>query len=165
MLLSAPQILIFFFSSSIFFNIFSSDYFFEVNFFFFRCHIGGKIVLRWEEKRKKLRRFRRESFFCDEAQGALRWSWSWPRCTYCTYRKRKRMKADPLLILREGDGDKHAEHKHGAGILFRLTPYLSLSTSKQSFHSHIQLTSLGFHSRSKVFRHTMITENLFWPTV
>ena len=47
---------------------------------------------------------------------------------------------------------KHAEHKHGKGIPFRLTPYLSLSTSQQSFHLHIQLTinSLRFHSRSKV---------------
>ena len=55
--------------------------------------------MRWVEKEK--RRFRRESFFCDEAQDALRWSWSWPRCTYRTYSKRKRMKVDPLLILRE----------------------------------------------------------------
>ena len=48
---------------------------------------------------------------------------------------------------------KNAEHKHRDGIPFRLTPYLSLSTSQQTFHSHIQLTinSLRFHSRSKVF--------------
>ena len=67
-------------------------------------------------------------------------------------RKEKKRKEKKRKEKEEGDGDKHAEHEHGKGIPFRLTPYLSLSTSKQSFHSHIQLTinSLRFH-RSKIF--------------
>ena len=50
-------------------------------------------------------------------------------------RKQNKTKQKKRKEKEEGDGDKHAEHKHRDGIPFRLTPYLS--TSKQSFHSHI----------------------------
>ena len=47
----------------------------------------------------------------------------------CYKGEQKKRKEKKRKEKEEGDGDKHAEHEHGKGIPFRLTPYLSLSTS------------------------------------
>ena len=115
--------------------------------FFFLCHIGGTIIFEMSREKKKIL-----YFILSELSQKNRVLNATKACRR-KEKKRKEKKRKEKKIW------KHAEHKHGKGI--------SLSTSKQSFHSHIQLTinSLRFHSRSKVFWHIMITENLFWPTV